>query len=94
MTTTEQTTQPLPLRAPPQVIVVGCDDRNGPGLFGSAHMRGDWIVRYLSLEGDIAKEIRSLLATLGGTHLAPETAARVAKAIADLEGARNPCLGR
>jgi hypothetical protein len=88
------TDAPLPLRQPPQVIVVGCDDESGPGIFGSAHMRGEWVARYLSLDGDIVKEIRSLLGAIGVAHLEPATAARVAKAISELEAARNPCSGR
>lgn len=87
--------QPTPARrAPPEVLLVGCDDRRGSGVFGSAHMNGEWVARYLNLDGELAREIRGIFGALGGCHLDPETARRVAKALADLEVARNPGLAR
>lgn len=94
MTTAPTIPAPACRRMPPEVIVVGCDDRQGAGVFGSAHMSGEWVTRYLSLDGELAREIRGIFGALGGCHMDAETARRVAKALGDLEVARNPCLTR
>lgn len=93
-TTQETNDAPLPRRGPPEVLVVACDEDGGAGVFGSAHMGGEWVARYLNLNGELAREIRGIFGALGGCHLDAETARRVSKALGDLEVARNPALSR